>query len=347
MTSSTSSSDLGSPRYLAPTKFDVGLWLPPGADEGGCAWWKDRTAIVIMLFLLLATMIAFFRTDVGYAEAPKWYWIDKLTWSDDASVIVAGDSRVYRGVDPDPIQSAIGGVVKNFGFSGTFVSHAYLRHSEALLDPNGPRILIIGVTRASLRVPHKSGDGFSQARAEFDRLKLPVPLARFIAEFDQFIHPVALDLSAETTGARASAAEYSQTYYESGWIASNREVVDPVANGLVITQKNYDDSPHSDVAVSALFDEVRELCQGGVKVFMFLPPVPPEVRALEDSLAKISRAELRCACESSGAQWVDVPFDGLRTYDGSHLDGPSARLVGEILARAVADALRAPPPSRP
>ena len=333
MTSSTSNSDLDHSHYEAP--IGARLWLPSGPDEGNRRCFTDIAGMSVMIFLVAVVAIAIFREDVGYAEAPRWYWIDKVVWPSNASVVVAGDSRVYRGVDVEPLSRSVGGVARNFGFSGTLLTPTYIHRAAHLLDPAGPRVLVVGVTAASLRDATRAPDGYREADLDFQRQKLPLWAARRLDGVWLYLRPVALDLRARGSRNRAAADEYHQIFHESGWVASDRVVPDPIALGVSTVTRDFEGMVISPVAIDSLLGSIRSLVEQGVRVYAFFPPIPDPVARTEFTVSGLDLGLLESKLRAVGVLWLDVDYEGLVSYDGTHLDGPSGRHLGERLAEAI------------
>jgi hypothetical protein len=289
----------------------------------------------VLVFVMAVAAIAASRRDVGYAEAPRWYWIDKVVWSSDASVVVAGDSRVYRGVDVAPLSRFAGGVARNFGFSSTLLTPAYIRRAACLLDPLGPRVLVLGVTAASLRDPILARDGFRDAELDLQRQKLPLWIARRIDDVRLYLRPVALDLWAGGPRRRAASDEYFQVFHESGWVESDRAVPDPIGLGVATVARDFEGMGTSSAAVESLLESIRALVAQGVRVYVFYPPVPDAVVQTELRMSGLNLESLESRLHAVGARWLHVDYEGLRSYDGTHLDGPSGQRLGERLVEAI------------
>ena len=83
------------------------------------------------------------------------FWQHKIFPNQQFDVVIAGDSRIYRGIDPASIESVLSknGPVRvfNFGFSSVGLDSAYLQDAVCLIDTSSARpILILGVSPSSL-----------------------------------------------------------------------------------------------------------------------------------------------------------------------------------------------------
>jgi len=320
------------PIYPPPDGADQGLWLPPGGDLGRQRLLTDRTIVVLLMFVFAVIAIGLLRTDTRFAGAPKWYWMGKLCWGADAGVVVAGDSRVYRGIDPAAFQGAEG-IARNFGFSSAKLTREYVEHAASLLSPKGERVLVLGITPSSLWRVDVGNNGYLQAQRDLARLRLPIRLARALEEWETLFQPVSVDAGFGRAGrVRALTNDYVQVFHENGWVESDRLVADPIANGLAIVRQDFPEGAASSLDLQVLLDCVQSLEDRGVCVVGFRPPLPPDVAVLEDALGHLNYAEFAEQFRMAGGSWVDVDWTGLRSYDGAHLDGVSAMELSTRLA---------------
>ena len=339
MISSTSSSDEAmcgqGPIYLPPDGADQGLWLPPGGDLGRQRLLTDRTSLALLMFVFAGIAIGLLRTDTRFAGAPKWYWMEKLCWGADADVVVAGDSRVYRGIDPAAFQGAQS-IARNFGFSSAKFTREYVEHAASLLSPKGQRVLVLGITPFSLCRVNGGNNGYQQAQRDLARLRLPVQLARAFEEWETLFQPVSVDAGFGRAGrVRALTNDYVQVFHENGWVESDRIVADPIASGVAIVRQDFPEGAAPSLDLQVLLNCVRSLDDRGVRVIGFRPPLPPDVAVLEDALGHLDYSELAEQFRMAGGSWVNVDWTGLRSYDGSHLDGVSAAELSKRLAEHI------------
>jgi hypothetical protein len=300
----------------------------------------DRTFLAIVAAAAAVLAIGLLRTDTKFAGAPKWFWMEKLCWGANADVVIAGDSRVYRGIDPSALHGSTG-FVRNFGFSNATLTREYLWRAASLLSSRGRRILVLGISPYSLRYRAAGRNGYQEAQNDLARLRLPVRLARALEEWEVLLQPIALDAGAGQAGrVRALSSDYVQAFHENGWVESDRLLADAVTNGLAIARQATSQGTTSTGEVGVFVDCVRELRQGGLHVVAFRPPVPPEVAQLEDSLGFLDYESLVEQLTAVGAAWIEVDGTGLRSYDGSHLDGASAAELSRRLAIGIEQALQ-------
>jgi hypothetical protein len=266
------------------------------------------------------------------------FWLSKTFPERRFDGVIIGDSRVYRGVSPLLVEAHLGRrSVHNFGYSSARLTPQFLDAGAALLDPDSKApFVVLGLTAHSLSAPGAKGanphyEGFAgQSRAS-------VWVGRrgeWLAE--RTLPPLIGDPTVALQMARQKAAEvtYHQHFGARGFVASSTDPVDP-QRALPGYRKTLAKHPVAPAQVDALIGWVRRTVQAGVTVLVYVPPRPPAMAAIEER-AGWAEGTLRRRLEAAGAEWLSMPFQGLTSYDGSHLDAPSARRFSERLGARLA-----------
>lgn len=262
----------------------------------------------------------------------------KHMWGPTCEAVVIGDSRVYRGVDPRPLEQALSGTVCNFGFSSAKLTPKYLAHAQQTLAPSGEKLIIVGISSYCLSGMPAGGDDFIQSLAWKAASRLPLAVERLRESWEEQFTPFDLELlfPASEKPLRALDSDYSQRFHNSGWVESDRVVDDPVALGLKNSAAAYavGHRPTAE-SVAAAVDALAGAVDAGFRVVAVSMPVPTAVRDAEWALESIDLAALRRQLTARGIEWIEIPCDDLSTYDGSHLNAVSARLFSQRLAEAI------------
>lgn len=308
--------------------------LAPGSesatfDRGDWCMWALVSAAV------LAALIGFVRTDPRFAVEQPLYFETKVRWADgSADVVLAGNSRVYRGLAPSEFPPAWRTL--NFGFSSATFDEAYLARCEALLAPAGQRTIVFGVT--ALNFVNSPDDGFDVALRDAARAKLPFALRRTFGSMQrEWFQPVALDLLLRPSGTsrRALREDYVEVFHADGFVGSDYRTHE-VARAVESYRAEYEKGKRVDPALVAGFvRRVAELSAGGVRVVAFRMPACPEMDAMEDALAGLDWAALERDLRAAGATWLPLPAGDFVSYDGSHLAEPSAIELSRRVAGAI------------
>lgn len=302
---------------------------------------RPRAWQALTLAALVTLAIALGRSDPHYATAPGWYWRMKLHWPKAAGIVLAGDSRVYRGVDPSQFEAALGKRTLNFGFSAAAFDDAYLDAIERVVDPGVPHpIIVLGVTPWSLTPRAASVNGYLDAVAEDRRAAIPFAWEqhthRFAVAFRSFIS----DLPGSAPATRATESDYIQDFRLNGWVASDQLKHQPDAGLRAASADHSHGNRINPAAVERLLRRVALWHKRGWTILTFEPPAAPEATRLAHELAGWAAQALPSRLQAAGARWVDVDPSRYVSYDGTHLTADSARQLSKELAASLA---RQPP----
>lgn len=303
-------------------------------------------------------LFAAFRPDPRPAYNPDWYWRLKLEWTGQADIVLAGNSRIYRGLDPAIFEQALAGrTVLNLGFSDQVWSEAYLDliQKTLKLSAEKTRWIVIGVDPPSLKAVEYSGtpsmeaSGFGNALRQQHGALLPARWAVAFTELTQRLAPIDLPLLLGIQQVSAKTSEdYLQDYHVDGWIASNFREQDPerfVRNYW--RDRTEAQQKISDATAQRLVARIASWRQLGLRIAAFRPPTTAETSTLEDLVFGFNQSNMERALTSAGALWIDCTDTTLRSYDGSHMIPESAQRLSRCLADAIAKFDRSPATAGP
>lgn len=257
----------------------------------------------------------------------------KTEWKCVARVVLAGDSRVYRGLDPEAFSDVLGTSCLNFGFSSVGFDDRYMNAVEDVVDSSSDSpSIVIGVTAWSLTPLAAESNGFIDAEKMRTGSFFP---ALWLARFDSVRHslePFNVDLLfSNRPRSRATADNYIQTFHLNGWVESDYRTRN-VLRGLDVARTDHQEGNRVDSRiVRRLAERVARWRSRGWLVFAYAPPLPAEVESMIAALSGFDRNEVAKELSVAGATWLDEG-NGLETYDGSHLTGESARRLSNFLA---------------
>ncbi|RMG70541.1 MAG: hypothetical protein D6722_08565 [Bacteroidetes bacterium] len=250
-------------------------------------------------------------------------------------LLVLGDSRVYRGVSPADMSQALPGWRSfNLGYSSAGFGPLMYEEAARRLDPEGARVLVLGITPWSLTE--------SAAQNAHLQQELARPLSerwqrRYVNYYLQDLAPTRPEaLWQALRGTTPAPAEYYyQTFDEAGgWMPSRLEPPQP-RKALGPYRAEFRQEQVSPARVEALLDQVQTWVAEGVSVYAFRPPTSPDMTALEDELSGLDMSALGRDIEAAGGIWLDIPGE-YPSYDGSHLPDSAARRFSRALGAAIA-----------
>ncbi len=292
-----------------------------------------RTALWAAFFCGLFLVLRPYPVPVQGLDSEKLFWSRKRQWPADYTLVLAGDSRVYRGVSPAAMARVLPGTrIANYGFSSVALVPAYLDTAAAKLDPAAPgRMLVIGVTPFALTPRATRENGFTLTEpVPAAELALRWRLRTWLAACSSVLPGTARPIFRDTADATGRGFFLG---HEDGWIASDWEPRNPTAS-LEGYRINLADNPVSPRQVEDLLEWIRTTVRSGVNVYGFRPPTTLAMVALEDDVGKFDARGFAAAFAAAGGTWLNFAADGYETYDGSHLTAvEAARFSADLAAR--------------
>lgn len=265
---------------------------------------------------------------------PESFWWEKTHTQDQYDVVVIGDSRIYRGIAPEEMRSVTHGHrVLNFGFSAGGLSKELIEAGEQKLDPNGWNVMILGVTPNSLTDNAIKNEQYLQYKhtSRIDNAFLKVE--RLFGSSETMLALTYL------LGRANSTKGVFQVPHADGWIEStgNQENAN---SAIAIYEQRFMEHQVNSQIQNELFGMVTELKRKGITVFAFRPPTTPNMEALESRLSGFDETAFVERFNQAGGIWIDIENRfGFHSYDGSHLQADSARLLSRYIAERVMAAL--------
>ena len=291
-----------------------------------CTFLCDRTAWTMMIAAAILAIVRGPLPDVAYEDA--FFDYQKLTWKENAEVVMLGDSRTLVGLSPSVMASELKPRrIRNFAFAAAGYSSDYLNAAEKVWDPATDRkIAILGITPRSLRQLSLKSNQFVASSASLTSTN--VWKARWLgwakttwAPLDrQFLNQI-------ISGVRYDASEHRSS---DGWLEPRTSHIGHAESLNYYKQARKD--PISNEIVEGVLAKVREWNARGIQVFGFRPPTCAAMESLEDDFSEQAFAQ---AFEAAGGYWLTPSSEGLVTFDASHLDRDSAREFSARMARAI------------
>ncbi len=277
---------------------------------------------------------------------PARFWVRKASVRGELEVVLAGDSRVFRGLSPSAMKGTLAGrSVANLGFSGACLCGRYLSYVEAALDPRARTpLIVLGITPHSLTAHAAKDNGYV---AEARRSRSEALERAYLTPAMDFFEPVTMKaVSNAWTGAGRPPTRYVQRFADDGWVASDLEPPEP-DGALREYEAVLGASPVDRGLVAALVATTARWAQRGVRVVGFRPPVSARMRELEDRLGAFDEPELQRRFVGAGGEYLVFDDAAYPTYDGSHVGAAVALALSRDLAARLGGAPRESAPGTP
>lgn len=265
-------------------------------------------------------------------ELIKAFWINKTHASVSHNIVVAGDSRIYRGVSIAKItentNQDLTGV--NLGYSSGGFSQEYIQFITSRLksEADAPKFLILGITPVSLTeefAKNKSYNSYKNISA-LERYKY--------LYFDQLFSYTATYSPLELVSSKEKLKDvqnYQETYKKSGWVKSYKLKADST-HAIPSYTKTFTKYTVSNAITDNLFQELDSLQQTGINIIAFRPPTSQGIHQLEDSLSGYDEKHIKTLCQKYNIHWLELNRSDYISYDGSHLHYLSAEKLSEQIA---------------
>jgi len=302
---------------------------------------SERSTWSLALAALLVLAVACLNNaspDPKYDESQnaKAFWQHKVFGLADGSydIILSGDSRIYRGLDPEQFDTTIKGTKTfNFGFSGGGHNPLIFSEIDRILndDPARTHAVVLGITPYSLTPK-------AQLNAEYLDYKAKGPPASLQGIYDWF-RPLSFShLKKLAAGNTAKPSNEVYKYDENGWVRSDWTKRDKTAE-LANYKANFDGNRVDQAVIEGIIRKTAEWAAQGIIVVAFRPPTTPAMLALENSASGFNETAFKAAFKAAGGLWVEAG-QNYETYDGSHLTPESSEQLSKIVASAIEAAAR-------
>lgn len=282
-----------------------------------------------MLFVLMYFSLLKLNTSNNMLK--ESFWANKVTADSSYDLVAVGDSRVYRGIDPEEIEAQYlkikGSKIKafNFGFSSAGLEPYILEKAKALLRQGGKRILLIGI----------SPNSFIESSQENGHLRKVESQDVKDLWIKKHIYP---ELSIFRRYAISDFVKYKhkEFYLEkfnlnSGFVGSGKLPYDSTA---AINQyyKQLKANKIDTFAVRVFLETLQALKSEGIRIVAIRIPTTERMRILEDKLTDNFCQDLFNKIEAEGIECIKVHDSKIHSYDASHLDEKSAKLLSIKIA---------------
>jgi len=291
--------------------------------------WQDRTGqtLVIVAFLLSGAGWLLRGTLPEDLQNDQHYAYQKLTWRENADVVLLGDSRTWVALSPQEMSNELNDLrILNFGFGSVGYSADYLQAADRVWDRLSDRkIAVVGITPRSLRQISQDDNHFVASSRTFSLYS--AWKSRWLGWAPGFWSPIdAGTMKRLMHGTKPGSARR----LDDGSCQPRDEQVDHAV--ALNYYQNVQRDPIREEVVERLLAKVRDWTTQGIVVYGFRPPTCPAMEAMEQDFHEESFV---AAFEAAGGHWLSPSQQDLQTFDGSHLDFPSARLFSIRLASLI------------
>lgn len=299
---------------------------------------KDRSAWTLVLTCIFVAILGMLRQKDITGMEPDAFWAMKSEWRNQADIILLGDSRTLVGVSPETMQETLPDArILNYSFGPVSYSESYLLKVDELLDETSAYpTVVLGVTPLTLTPSSVYNNGFLAfiVEGEISRLGSSFAMLR------GFFMPITTRELINTLGPADKAHHRYRRYHRTGWLEAYdtpEDYSESMAFYASQFRSNERGLPRQDV-MDHLFDTVSGWTARGIRVYGFRPPTCEPMLAMEEAVTYWDPKEFGRRFEEAGGRWLTFDEDDYHSYDASHIDVKSAKLLSSnIAARIAAD----------
>lgn len=296
----------------------------------------NKITLSLSLSLFAIVIFGLYRPKLKLSSfADDKFWLDKVFASENFNIVLGGDSRVYRGVNPKNLAIGMGDTtlkILNYGISsGGFSQEMLTDITQKIASNQEKKIVILGISPYAL-TPQACINW--QLHYLKKHQKEDVFLKRnIIPKYFSLFEPIAITKLFKVI-AKAEDEGYDQVH-DYGWKSAHDYVMQPTYS-LALYKKNFLHNTVNPSVIDTLQTQIQKWTKAGIKVFAYRPPTTKEMEVLENTDGGFDEAITRKKIEAAGGIWLDFPnrFD-YKSYDGSHLPAEEANRFSLELGKAI------------
>lgn len=265
------------------------------------------------------------------------YWTNKTFTKKKFDILIGGDSRVYRGVAPNIIESEIEQNkfieldIFNIGFSGAGFSKQYLQFLENKLDSTSKyQTLILGLTPHSFLNKSYNNDQLLEYQTKkedqiFKDLYLS-PYTKYFAPYNPY------ELFDDSTDA------YIIDYQNDGF-AKSQHLNGDYKLTYWIYWDIYNREQVQDSIVGNFIQWAKTIKAKGINLVCYVPPTDSTMNSIETIMSGFNTDSIKSEILKLGGYWLDTDYKNYHSYDGSHLEFESAYKLSYKLSNLLIDSV--------
>ena len=295
---------------------------------------KKKIVCSVFLSFTLVLIIGLIRPKPMNSKlSESIFWNNKINDNNKYNFIIIGDSRAYRGVSTNEIEKIIPkSEVKNLGFSsGGFNDDVFGLVDKYIDTTKNNNIVLACLTPYSMTNSAFGGGHLKSLRKKtnYDRWMI-----NNIYEKLRFFDPI---IPTELA-ARFFEMGYFHNYHKSGWVESYKFPIERDMS-LDIYKNQFKNNKFENKVFDAFLLNIEKLINKNVKVYVVRMPVYDKLKSVENDFSGFDENYVITKIRESGGSWLNIQDSLYNTYDGSHLDGKSAKLFSFDISTIIKEKL--------
>lgn len=278
--------------------------------------------ITIGIAAALITALSFILPKNSEKYLSELFWTRKTFAPAKYNVLILGDSRLYRGLSPEIMESKLPGLkVLNFAYSNGGLNKTMFEAAEKKLAKNKkPKVIVLGIT-ANTVTGYTAGN--KQYLQELNRSREEIWERLYFNPMRYWFSATSPEELKTYFLKKEEKSYYRNKYFMNGYVQSEKFPVD-TTEAIPSYTKDFNKFKVEDKYLSQLFNQVENWSSRGIKVVAFYPPVSQPMQMLEDTLGLYNIEIVKNGIEKASGHWINLNSGDFKTYDGSHLTIESA-----------------------
>lgn len=290
---------------------------------------SKRVISTLLTALILSVLIGLLSNKIPTEELKKQFFAYKIHNNNNYDLLLAGDSRVFRGLSSKPFEEVLGLRTFNLGFSAVIFDDIMFDLINEKLDENStsPSIIVAITPHSLTKYSYSNGHIRRVEKMKREDVLLYNYFLRAASVFAPYSFSELVQLSPVTQAPKQ--AFHQEFFKKQGWIDSDFDTRQP-QYALKSYHSTFNNREIDTAIKEGLFDQVEFWKSKGYDVYGFIPPSSPNIESLERSYSGFLDGDIAKGFMAHKGLWICL--DSLyESYDGSHLSGESAiRLSNEI-----------------
>jgi hypothetical protein len=269
--------------------------------------------ILVMVIIGIVLWINFMPKLSSNKMKKEIFWSSKLIKNPTYDIVIIGDSRAYRGINPTIIETQLNNQFKcfNYAFSSAGLDSFYINQAIEKLNPNGKKVLLIGVSVNSFYPQALKNEHLKELMAESPKnLWVKKHVYGYITDFSAYSF-------SDFLGFKTGKQYYENFNPQNGFVMSCNFPID--TNAAISSYQKYFNSHQLDtIAVKNFIEQLKTLKNKKFTLVLMRIPASYSMFQIEDKASNDLINQLKQSTQSFGVQWLETE-PTKHTYDGSHL----------------------------
>ena len=291
--------------------------------------WDKKVILTIILGLFLSFIFGYLKNNNYTPEDFKRLFIYKTHYPKKYNIIIAGDSRTYRGVSAKIIEDSLNLDALNLGYSSADFSKLLINQINNKLkkESSEKKIIILGISPLTVNLNNEQNG----------HLKEMLNLKKEEIIDYLYFYPIKKFFKKQTPSTIFKKDAVDTNFIQichinEGWVESY--FVKPMPTLALLSYYNQFknlDKNFSYQILDSLCNNIKKWKKQNISVYAFIPPSSDKMEVLENNLFQINRGKVIKQLINSGVKWIRL--DSLYfSYDGSHLCSKSAKILSKEIA---------------